>query len=285
MPGSSDFRAAVERVVATALAEDRVDEDVTSFATVDVGLLGTGTFVARVGGVLAGMPVVEETLKQVDSALELRAEVAEGERFKAGTVLAVANGSVQSLLRAERVALNFLQRLSAIAAATSEYVAAVAGTGIVILDTRKTTPGLRALEKYAVRCGGGTNHRSDLASMAMIKDNHVEALVRAHRSLAAGVAAIRERSPGVEVEVEIDSLGQLEEALEGKPEWVLLDNMSPAEMTQAARRTAGRAKLEASGGISLATVRAAAESGVDAISVGALTHSVMALDISFEVAF
>jgi nicotinate-nucleotide pyrophosphorylase (carboxylating) len=183
------------------------------------------------------------------------------------------------------VALNFVQRLSGTATLTRAFVDAVAGTDAVILDTRKTTPGLRDLEKYAVRCGGGTNHRRDLAVMAMIKDNHREALARAGRSLADGVAAIRARTPGVPVEVEVDGLNDLESALAAGPEWVLLDNMSPAAMAEAVRRTAGRAKLEASGNIRIETVRAVAETGVDAISAGALTHSARALDIGLDLEF
>jgi nicotinate-nucleotide pyrophosphorylase (carboxylating) len=161
----------------------------------------------------------------------------------------------------------------------------VAGTNAVILDTRKTTPGMRDLEKYAVRCGGGTNHRRDLSSMAMIKDNHREALDRSEMSLADGIASIRRRTPEIAVELEIDSLDQLEAALEGNPEWILLDNMSPEDMATAVQRTAGRAKLEASGGVSLEAVRIIAETGVDAISVGALTHSAGSVDISLDLDF
>jgi nicotinate-nucleotide pyrophosphorylase (carboxylating) len=200
-------------------------------------------------------------------------------------VLAEVNGPVRALLQAERVALNFVQRLGGIATLTRSFVDAVAGTSAVILDTRKTTPGLRDLEKYAVRCGGGVNHRRDLAAMAMIKDNHREAAGRAGLSLAEAVRRIRARTPGIAVEVEIDSLDQLDAALEGQPEWILLDNMPPDQMAEAVRRVAGRARLEASGGVTLATVRAISETGVDAISVGALTHSARALDISLELEF
>ena len=167
----------------------------------------------------------------------------------------------------------------------SQFVREVQGTKAVILDTRKTTPGLRDLEKYAVRCGGATNHRRDLAVMAMIKDNHREALAREGRSLADGVAAIRARTPGIAVEVEVDSLDDLDAALAAEPEWILLDNMHVATMAVAVRRSAGRTKLEASGGVKLDTVRAIAETGVDAISAGALTHSARALDISLELEF
>jgi nicotinate-nucleotide pyrophosphorylase (carboxylating) len=275
----------IRAIVAAALAEDRALEDVTTLATVDANLRGTARFLAKQDGVLAGMGVALEAFRQIDSSVGLTALVQEGEAFSRGTVLAEVSGPVRAVLQGERVALNFLQRLSASATLTRAFVDAVAGTRAVILDTRKTTPGLRDLEKYAVRCGGGTNHRRDLAVMAMIKDNHREALAREGRSLADGVAAIRKRTPGIPVEVEIDSLDQLEAALVASPEWILLDNMATADMARAVQRTKGRAKLEASGGVNLETVRAIAETGVDAISVGALTHSAKALDISLDLEF
>ncbi len=275
----------VARIVAAALAEDRAAEDATTLATVEPGLMGRGLFVAKEAGVLAGIAVAEATFRAIDGRVEVTRRAEDGERFAAGDVLAIAVGPVRALLQGERVALNFLQRLSGTATLTRAFVDAIAGTNAVILDTRKTTPGLRDLEKYAVRCGGGTNHRRDLAVMAMIKDNHREALAREGRSLADGVAAIRARTPGIAVEVEIDRLQQLEGALAGGPEWVLLDNMNVAYMAEAVRQTAGRAKLEASGGVNLQTVRAIAETGVDAISVGALTHSARALDIGLDLEF
>ena len=275
----------IRAVVAAALAEDRAFEDVTTLATVDANLRGTARFLAKQDGVLAGMGVALETFRRIDSSVALTILVQEGEAFRRGMVLAKVSGPVRAILQGERVALNFLQRLSASATLTRAFVDAVAGTRAVILDTRKTTPGLRDLEKYAVRCGGGTNHRRDLAVMAMIKDNHREALAREGRSLADGVAAIRKRTPGIPVEVEIDALDQLEAALAANPEWILLDNMTTAGMAQAVRRTRGRAKLEASGGVNLDTVRAIADTGVDAISVGALTHSAKALDISLDLEF
>ena len=275
----------IRAVVAAALAEDRAFEDVTTLATVDANLRGTARFLAKQDGVLAGMGVALETFRQIDSSVALTILVQEGEAFRRGMVLAEVSGPVRAILQGERVALNFLQRLSASATLTRAFVDAVAGTRAVILDTRKTTPGLRDLEKYAVRCGGGTNHRRDLAVMAMIKDNHREALAREGRSLADGVAAIRKRTPGIPVEIEIDALDQLEAALAANPEWILLDNMTTAGMADAVRRTRGRAKLEASGGVNLDTVRAIADTGVDAISVGALTHSAKALDISLDLEF
>ncbi|MGI8926853.1 MAG: carboxylating nicotinate-nucleotide diphosphorylase [Tepidiformaceae bacterium] len=272
-------------IVGGALAEDHAHDDITTLATVDGALTGRARFLAKEEGVLAGLDAVRETFRQLDGAVTFQRLCVDGGRFGKGDILAQADGPVRALLQGERVALNFLQRLCGTATLTRRFADAVSGTGVAILDTRKTTPGLRALEKYAVRCGGGTNHRSDLAVMAMIKDNHREALAKRGWSLAEGVAAIRALAPGAPVEVEVDSLDDLEAALEGRPEWVLLDNMPPKEMSEAVRRTAGRAKLEASGGVTLETVRAIAETGVDAISVGALTHSARALDISLELVF
>jgi nicotinate-nucleotide pyrophosphorylase (carboxylating) len=275
----------VSAVVAAALAEDHAFDDVTTLAVVDAELEGSAAFVAKEIGVAAGFTLAAEAFHQLDREAKFEQLVADGERFEAGATLAVVRGRARALLQGERVALNFVQRLSGTATLTRAFVEAIAASGAVILDTRKTTPGLRELEKYAVRCGGGTNHRSDLASMAMIKDNHREALWRKEQSLAEGVAAIRARAPGVRVEVEIDSLDELEAALEGAPEWILLDNMRADDMREAVRRTAGRAKLEASGGVTLETVREIAATGVDYISVGALTHSARALDIGLDLSF
>lgn len=275
----------VERLARAALEEDRAFEDVTTLATVDPRLEGRATFLAKEAGVLAGMPVAAACFRLVDPRCRFDQLVGEGERFDRGAVLASVTGPVRALLQAERVALNFVQRLSGTATLTRAFVDAVAGTKAVILDTRKTTPGLRDLEKYAVRCGGGTNHRRDLAAMAMVKDNHREAIRREGRTLAEAAAAIRALRPGVAVEIEIDGLDQLDEALAARPEWILLDNMPLEAMAEAVRRVAGRAKLEASGGVRLETVRAIAATGVDAISAGALTHSARALDISLELEF
>ncbi len=277
--------AEVARAVALALEEDRTREDITTLNTVPAGLVGRGTFVVRQRGVVAGLQVAAEAFRQLDARVAFEPRAKEGGDVEPGQTLALVEGPVRAILQGERVALNFLQRLSGVATLTRAFVEAVAGTNAVILDTRKTTPGLRGLEKYAVRCGGGTNHRFDLAAMAMVKDNHREALAREGRSLAEAVAAIRAAAPGALVEIEIDDLGQLEAALAARPEWVLLDNMAPDRMREAVRLTAGRAKLEASGGVTLATVAAIAATGVDAISVGALTHSAPALDISLELAF
>lgn len=275
----------IRRSVQAALDEDRAFEDATSLATVTPSLIGTARLLAKQDGVLAGLPVFEAAFKLVNPSASVTTRASDGDQFRKGEILAEVTGPVRGILQAERVALNFLQRLSGTATLTREFVDSVAGTNAVILDTRKTTPGMRDFEKYAVRCGGGTNHRRDLAVMAMIKDNHREALARAELSLAEGVRNIRHRTPGIAVEVEIDSLEDLDAALEARPEWVLLDNMPPTEMAEAVRRCGGRAKLEASGGVTLETVRAIAETGVDAISVGALTHSAKALDLSLDLEF
>jgi len=272
----------IDRLVREALEEDRAFEDATTLATVDAGLMGRGVFLSKEDGVLAGIAVARATFEAIDPAVQFEELFADGSAFSRGDILAEVRGPVRALLQAERVALNFLQRMSGTATMASQFVREVQGTKAVILDTRKTTPGLRDLEKYAVRCGGATNHRRDLAVMAMIKDNHREALAREGRSLADGVAAIRARTPGIPVEVEVDSLDDLDAAMAAGPEWILLDNMDVARMAEAVRRVASRARLEASGGVRLDTVRAIAETGVDAISAGALTHSARALDISLE---
>ena len=276
--------AAIDAVVAAALDEDRAREDVTTLAVVRPNLRGRARLVAREAGTVCGLAAAERVFAALDPAIDIQRRIDDGGTVAAGTELAVVAGSVAPILQGERVALNLLQRLSGIATLTRRFVDAVAGTNATILDTRKTTPGLRDLEKWAVRCGGGTNHRRDLAAMAMIKDNHREALALQERSLADGVAAIRTRAPGVPVEVEIDSLDELDAALAAAPEWILLDNMPPLTMREAVERVAGRAKLEASGGITLEAVAAIAATGVDAISVGALTHSAPALDIALDLA-
>ncbi len=285
MPNRTLPAGALGRIVEAALAEDRASEDITTLALIQNDLRGEALVVAREPGVLCGLTVATEVFHQLDQAVTLAEGVEEGCAFEPGQAVARFEGPVKALLAGERVALNFLQRLSGVATATRECVERVAGTEAVILDTRKTTPGLRDLEKYAVRCGGGVNHRRDLASMAMIKDNHLEALARDGRTMAEAVAAIRRRTPGAHVEVEVERLEQLEGAIAAGAEWVLLDNMSLDDMREAVRLTAGRAKLETSGGITLARIRDIALTGVDAMSVGALTHSVRAIDLSMELRF
>ena len=275
----------IASVVRAALSEDRAGSDVTTQAAVEPELAARGGLEAREAGVACGLVVARYVFATLDEGAAFEAHVADGDGVEGGATLASVEGPARAILSGERTALNLVQRLSGIATLTRRYVDAVAGSGCVILDTRKTTPGLRDLEKYAVRCGGGTNHRRDLASMAMIKDNHREAIARQGRTLAEAVAAIRARSPGMGVEIEVDALAELEAALAAEPEWILLDNMSAAAMREAVAIVAGRARLEASGGITLARVAEVADTGVDAISVGALTHSAPALDVSLEIAF
>lgn len=274
----------LHRCVLEALDEDAAFDDVTTLNTVAEDLRGTGSFIGRSPGVVAGWEIVREVFRLLDPRIDVVVNVGDGRAFEGGAVLGTVTGPVRGLLQGERTALNFMQRMSGTATLARKFVDAVAGTNAVILDTRKTTPGMRAFEKYAVRAGGATNHRADLAVMAMIKDNHREALARAGVSLAEAVARIRAERP-VPVEIEIDSLDELQQALDAHAEWILLDNMAPDLMAEAVRITAGRAKLEASGGVNLDSVRAIAESGVDAISIGALTHSAPALDISLDLQF
>ena len=271
-----------ERVFASvvdAVAEDLPGEDVTSAATLDPARQAWADLVARADGVVAGLAVAEVVFRHVvGPAVEVKRQAADGGRVARGDVLLSVHGPVPALLTAERTALNFLCHLSGVATATARWVDALAGTDARVRDTRKTTPGLRALEKYAVRCGGGVNHRATLSDMALVKDNHVLA--------AGGVVpaydAVRARYPGLPVQVEVTTLDQLRELLDaGAPE-ILLDNMKTAQMAEAVRVTAGRARLEASGGLTLARAREVAETGVDYIAVGALTHSAPVLDIAMD---
>ncbi len=267
----------VEARVRLALEEDLGDppRDVTTAASLPPGLMAEARLVARSAGVVAGLEVAAEAFRQVDSSLAFRPDVADGDAVTEGAIIARVAGPLPGLLAGERVALNFLQRLSGVATMTRRYVEAAAP--VAILDTRKTTPGLRSLEKHAVRAGGGVSHRSGLHDAILIKDNHVAA--------AGGVAEAvrRARSAALPIEVEVDTLAQLAEALEAAADVILLDNMTPAQVRQAVVTTAGRALLEVSGGVTLATVGDYASTGVDRISVGALTHSAPALDISMEV--
>jgi nicotinate-nucleotide pyrophosphorylase (carboxylating) len=268
-------RAYVEEKVREALLEDAADRDVTTAAVVPADRWADAELRAGTGGVVAGLAVAEETFRQVDARAAFEAVAADGDRVVRGAVLARVSGPLGGLLRAERTALNFLQQLSGVATLTRRHVDAAGGTAV--LDTRKTVAGLRPLQRWAVRAGGGVNHRRDLSDAVLVKDNHVAA--------AGGTAAaIRlARRSGLPVEVEVESLEELEVALAERAETVLLDNMEPALVAEAVRRTAGRAVLEVSGGVTLATVPAYAATGVDRISVGALTHSAPALDISMEV--
>jgi len=274
----------LRRVVSDALAEDGAGEDVTTDALVPPELRGSAVIVAKEAGVVAGLPVAAAVFHAADPSLSFQIRVLDGARVAAGETVAQVEGRVASILRAERVALNFLQRLSGIATATALLVEAVAGLPTRILDTRKTTPGLRPLERYAVRRGGGQNHRYNLADGILVKDNHWRAVHAQSEDIAGAVRRLRERAPqgGLRVEVEVMSLEEEEEALAAGADILLLDNMGLEEMRQAVEAARGRALTEASGGITLENVRAVAETGVDYISVGAITHSAPALDISLE---
>ncbi len=269
--------------MATALAEDTAFGDVTSELLVLADLYGKARILAKEGGVLAGGGVARAAFQKVDAALEVDLLVADGAVIRPGEVLATVSGRVRSILTAERTALNFLQRMSGTATLTARYVAAVAGTGVVIKDTRKTTPGLRILDKYAVRVGGGQNHRAHLADGVLIKDNHLVVQRAQGLSLREIVAkAKREAAQGLTVEVEVSSVQEALEAAAGGADVIMLDNMTPDEMRRAVSQLPPSVKTEASGGINLTNVQAVAESGVNIISIGALTHSVPALDISLE---
>mgnify|MGYP006280162413 CR=1 FL=1 len=270
---------AIAELAIAALAEDLDGGvDVTTVATVPPQQRSTLDLVARRAGVAAGVPVAAAVFCVVGGPLDIRMVARDGDRVQPGDVLLSVTGSTHDLLRAERPALNLLGHLSGIATLTRTWVDAVAGTSARIRDTRKTTPGLRRLEKYAVRCGGGTNHRMSLSDAALVKDNHVVAA----GGVAAAFHAVRERFPGVPVEVEVDSLPQLDEVLDAGADLVLLDNFTVDETREAVARTAGRSRLESSGGLSLDSAAAYAATGVDFLAVGALTHSAPVLDIGAD---
>lgn len=272
---------AVAALAAGALAEDLAGGiDVTTAATVPPATRGRAELVARRPGVIAGIPVARAVFGLVSASLGCAGQVSDGERVAAGQVLLSVSGPVAPILTAERTVLNLLCHLSGIATLTRQWADAVAGTAARIRDTRKTTPGLRMLEKYAVRCGGGVNHRMSLSDAALIKDNHVAAA----GSVAAAFAAVRAQAPGLPLEVECDTLDQVAEALAAGADLILLDNFAVADMTAAVRLADGHALLEASGGLTLGSARAVAETGVDYLAVGALTHSAPALDIGLDLA-
>ena len=268
-----------DSLVRSALEEDAADEDITSIATVLTDRRARARVVARERGVIAGIPLAREAFMQRDRKASVRATVKDGQSVDAGAEVMFITASPRGLLSAERVALNYMQRLSGIATLTHKFTDAVAGTKARILDTRKTTPGWRKLEKYAVRAGGGMNHRADLGAAFLIKDNHLTAL---EGDIGLAVRRARELVPGKPVEVECDNLKQVEAALEARAEIIMLDNMSVSRLRDAVALIDGRAVSEASGGVNLQTVLPIAETGVDWISVGALTHSVKALDLALD---
>jgi len=272
----------LRRLAQAALAEDGAFDDVTTGALVPLDLTGKAVLLAKQAGVIAGLPAVEAVFHAVEPSLSFRPLVDEGARVQPGKVVAEVEGPVHAILRGERVALNLLQRLSGVATATARLVDAVDDLPARILDTRKTTPGLRALERYAVRMGGGQNHRWNLATGILVKDNHWRAVEATGGDVASVVRQLREKAPDMRVEVEVTSIDEARRALDAGIDALLLDNMGTEEMRQVVEMARGRALTEASGGITEATVRAVAKTSVDFISVGAITHSAPALDISLD---
>jgi nicotinate-nucleotide pyrophosphorylase (carboxylating) len=267
----------LDRVVVAALAEDVGVGDVTTEATVAADAVGTAELLVKEPGVVCGIGAAEAVFRVLDPDVHFEPLVEDGTLVEGTTVVAVVTGPLRAILTGERTALNFLGRLSGIATLTRRYVHAVAGTGVAILDTRKTTPGLRRLEKHAVACGGGRNHRFGLDDGVLVKDNHLYAA----GSVGDAVERIRAATT-LPIEIECDTLAQVAEALAAKVDAILLDNMAANDVVAAVSLVRGRARLEASGGITLENVRALAETGIDEISVGALTHSARSLDVSLE---
>jgi nicotinate-nucleotide pyrophosphorylase (carboxylating) len=268
-----------DAIIDAALREDMPEGDVTSESVIPAGAISEAVFLAKEDGVLAGLPVARRVFEKIDPTVEFTERVQDGSAFKKTDILARLKGPTVALLKGERTALNFLQRLSGIATVTRRFVDAVQGTKVKILDTRKTTPGLRLLEKYAVKMGGGTNHRLSLSDMVLIKDNHLRHVGSVAEAVSRARAAAK---PGIRIEVEAAELAQVCDALTAGADMIMLDNMLIETMREAVTIAAGRVPLEASGTVSLERVRAVAETGVDFISVGALTHSARAVDISLE---
>lgn len=277
-------RAHIDRVVALALEEDAPWGDLTSEALIPENAVARADLVARERGVFSGGEVFEAAFRLTDPRTDVQLVVEDGEWFELGAVLAVVTGPARGVLQAERIGLNFVQRMSGIATLTGAYVAEVAHTGARIADTRKTTPGLRAFERKAVRDGGGRNHRHSLSDAVMAKDNHLAVLAQKGVSATAALRAAKDLLPHTtHIEVEVDRLDQIEPVLAAGIGTIMLDNFSLEDLRAGVAQVAGRATVEASGGVSLETVRAIAETGVDVVSVGALTHSARALDLGLDV--
>ena len=275
--------AEIRRAVRAALAEDLGRGDVTTLATVPPGTQSVALMRAREPLVVAGLQFAELAFKQLSTKIQIKKMASDGQRMQAGETILKISGSARASLSAERVALNFLQRLSGVATATAQFVDSVQGTSTTILDTRKTTPGWRRFEKFAVACGGGENHRLGLFDMVLIKDNHLVALRHEKpNAIAAAILRARKKFPKLKVEVEADTLEQVAQVAAAGADIILLDNMTTAQLRQAVKIVGGRAKTEASGGVNLKTVRAIAATGVDFISVGAITHSARAVDIGLD---
>lgn len=275
---------AIRAVVTAALAEDAPWGDVTSEAAIPADATATAQLVSREHGVLAGTRALSLAFTSADAAIVVTLAVRDGDTLEPGTVVAEISGPARGILRGERVALNLAQRLSGVATLTRRYVDAVVGTGVRIADTRKTTPGLRMLEKAAVRAGGAHNHRHSLSDAVMLKDNHLAVLASQGLDLTAAIRLVRSRIPHtMHLEVEVDRLDQVPAVLAAEPDTIMLDNFGLEELREGVALIGGRAIVEASGGVSLDTVRAIAETGVDIISVGALTHSAPSLDLGLDI--
>lgn len=275
--------AALRRIVANALDEDLGWGDITTDNLVPADTMARAAVAYRTDGVVCGLPVLTEVFRSLDSEIRVDQQVPEGDMVTAGTSVAVVRGRARAILKGERVALNFLQRLAAIATATAQYVRVVEGLPVHVIDTRKTTPGLRLLERYAVRVGGGRNHRFNLSDGVLVKDNHLVALRNRGIGTAAALRLLRDRVPHtVRVQVEVDSMEQIPEVLDAGVDAILFDNFTPEQVREAVRLVAGRAVTEVSGGVKLDTLRAYAEAGANVISSGALTHSTPALDVGLD---
>jgi len=273
----------IRRAVCAALAEDLGGGDVTTLATVPPHARSTALMRAREPLVVAGIEFADNAFRQLSPEIKIKKMARDGQRVKAGDTLLKISGSSRAILSAERIALNFVQRLSGVATATAQFVDAIKGTPTKILDTRKTTPGWRRFEKYAVACGGGKNHRLGLFDLVLIKDNHLVALQNEKpNAIAAAVLRARNKYPKLKVEVEADTLAQVAQAADAGADIILLDNMTAAQLRQAVKIVRGRAQTEASGGVNLKTVRKIALTGLDFISVGAITHSARAVDIGLD---
>jgi nicotinate-nucleotide pyrophosphorylase (carboxylating) len=275
--------AEISRAVQCALTEDIGSGDVTTLATLPEDAAAGAVMRAREPLVIAGLAFAEAAFRELSSSAKIERAARDGQRMNAGETLLKISGPARALLSAERVALNFVQRLSGVATLTAQFVDAIQGTHAQILDTRKTTPGWRRFEKYAVTCGGGRNHRIGLFDMALIKDNHLAALKDAQpNAIAAAIRRVRKEFPQIKIEVEADTLEQVEQALAAGADLILLDNMTVVQLRLAVQKCKGRAQTEASGGVNLGSVHAIAQTGVDFISVGALTHSARAVDIGLD---
>lgn len=274
----------IDTVVKAALLEDAPTGDITSLLVIPEDATATAVLSAREAGTFSGSEVFQAAFDLTDPRIQVELIKHDGDRFEPGDVLARVSGPARGILTAERIGLNFTQRMSGIATLTAAYVDAVKGTGATILDTRKTTPNLRAFERHAVVCGGGTNHRLNLSTAFMAKDNHLAVLLAGGKDLTTELQRVKKELPeGVKFEVEVDRLDQIEPVIAGGVDIIMLDNFSLEDLKTGVAQVAGRAVVEASGGVNLDTVRAIAETGVDVISVGALTHSARALDLGLDV--